>query len=301
MSPSLRRGSDVRQATEPVARGGRLIRMTRLHHALLLLAAAGMLLAGCGDDGSGGSDGGAVVTPADADLAGRTFVSTDVTVGGAAPWMDASVLRLSFEDGSIHANAGCNQIGGSVSIEDDTLTVDGGSLAMTEMGCDPELMDQDTWVAELLTSSPTIALAGDTLTLTSGDIVITLVDLDTIEPDLPLTGTLWQLESIGSGGADSAVSSLPSGVTSTLAISADAEAALSPGCNTGGATVDIAADTLTFGPVRMTKMMCEGPANKVEQTVLRVLDGQVDYTIERSSLTVTKGDTSLTYVAAPAG
>ena len=41
-------------------------------------------------------------------------------------------------------------------------------MAMTEMACEPAaLMDQDTWLAAVLTSRPTVALDGDTLTLTA--------------------------------------------------------------------------------------------------------------------------------------
>ena len=42
------------------------------------------------------------------------------------------------------------------------------AMAMTQMACTPAaLMDQDTWLAAVLTSRPTVALDGDTLTLTA--------------------------------------------------------------------------------------------------------------------------------------
>ena len=44
---------------------------------------------------------------------------------------------------------------------------------------------------EFLTSGPTYTLDGDTLTLTSGDLVITLVDREIAVPDQPLTNITW--------------------------------------------------------------------------------------------------------------
>jgi heat shock protein HslJ len=44
-------------------------------------------------------------------------------------------------------------------------------------------------------------------------------------------------------------------------------------------------------------MMCDDAANQVEQSVLAVLDGEVDYVIDADLLTVTKGDNTLTYRA----
>ena len=45
---------------------------------------------------------------------------------------------------------------------------------MTRMACSPELMNQDSWLAELLTSNPTIVVDGDTLTLTADDVTLEL-------------------------------------------------------------------------------------------------------------------------------
>ena len=117
------------------------------------------------------------------------------------------------------------------------------------------------------------------------------------QPDLNLIGTKWILDSIGSGGADGAVSSVPAGVVSTMLISAGNELALEAGCNTGGASVEVAESSLTVGPMRLTRMMCDDAANQVEQSVLAVLDGEVDYAIDADLLTLTKGDNTLTYRA----
>ena len=49
-----------------------------------------------------------------------------------------------------------------------------GPLAMTMMACDEALMDQDQWLSEFLTSSPALAVDGETLTLGDDTTGITL-------------------------------------------------------------------------------------------------------------------------------
>jgi len=83
-------------------------------------------------------------------------------------------IRLTFTGDQISAAGGCNQLGSTWSLDGDVLVV--GEVASTLLACEPaSLMDQDTWVAALLTSDPTITLDGDTLTLTEGQSSITLV------------------------------------------------------------------------------------------------------------------------------
>ena len=99
-------------------------------------------------------------------------------------------------------------------------------------------------------------------------------------------GTTWTLDSIVDG--DSA-SSVPSGVEPpTLEISDAGEASVFTGCNRGGASVEISDASLTFGPLRLTRMACGGDATAVEATVSSIIDGKVDYSINGDVLTVSK-------------
>jgi heat shock protein HslJ len=262
-------------------------------------AVALLALAGCADAGSrAGSGGGA--TGMD-DLSGRTFLSTAVTQDGQPhALVKGSRITLSFDDTAVGAQAGCNSMSGGASLDGGVLTISGNGLASTEMGCDPPLMDQDTWLAGILTSGPTVTLDADALTLTSGDTVIEFQDKESAEPDVSLTGTTWTLDSIGDGSgasADGSVSSVPMGVTSTLAIGGDGSVSLHPGCNTGHGQVEIGEGTLTFGPIATTRMMCPDDQMGVENTVLKVLDGQVTYEIDSQQLTISSDAGTLTYRA----
>lgn len=133
------------------------------------LAVVVLMLGACGDDDD---DADASAAPIDAaTLEGRTFVSTEVE-GEAL--VDGTEITLTFEREQLSARAGCNTLFGGFEIDAGTLIAD--QLAQTQMACDDALQAQDAWLSELLQGRPTIALAGDVLTLSSGSVTVTLSD-----------------------------------------------------------------------------------------------------------------------------
>jgi heat shock protein HslJ len=109
-------------------------------------------------------------------LDGRTFVGDDVTRhGDAYSLVDGSTITMSFDANSVGATAGCNHMSGNASWDGGTLDLTSG-LAMTEMGCQSSLMQQDKWLADFLQSSPELSVAGNALTLTNSDTAITLTE-----------------------------------------------------------------------------------------------------------------------------
>lgn len=282
-----------------------------------LVAAALLALAACGDDESSESPTTAATssptsvpstraastvpgTPAastapptttgPADLEGRTFVSTEVV---GYELVEGSQITLRFEGDRLGADAGCNQLATTWSLETVTLVV--GEVASTMMACEPaELMDQDTWLSSFLISEPVVDLAGDGLTLTAGQSVITLVDREVAQPDLELEGATWALESIVSGDA---VSSVPVGVRPPTLTFTAGEVVVDTGCNTGRGSYELAGTDVTFGPIAITRIGCDEAATEVEAAVVGVLDGAVAVEIEADQLTLTKGDQGLVYRA----
>src|SRR5918992_2557978 len=101
------------------------------------------------------------------------------------------------------AQAGCNQMGGPASFDGDHLVVD--DMATTEMGCDPPRHAQDEWLARFLTSRPEWSRSGSTLTLDNGTARIVLEDRDVADPDRPLRGTRWVVDTIVEGETASSV------------------------------------------------------------------------------------------------
>jgi heat shock protein HslJ len=267
--------------------------------ALLALTACGDDSAdatGGGDDNSGSPDGAG--DDLGQTLVGREYVSTSVTKGGEAyPLVPGTQVRLGFGTDQITAQAGCNTLSGTASWDGATLVVE--NLGGTEMGCGEALMAQDSWLAGILTSSPTVSADGDKLTLDSGDYRLSFLDRRTAIPDVPLEGTRWVLDGLGQGsGDDGTVASVPDGVRSTLVIE-DGQVGLKPGCNTGGGSVEIGDGTLTFGAIMTTQMFCGGAKSEVEGVVLEVLQDTVDYSVTENTLTISHGGQTLIYLAAP--
>lgn len=255
--------------------------------ALLPLLGVALLLAGCGDtattddgDGSGpAGDAGA--------LAGRTFVSTeDVGIPGGGP------LSLQFtDDGRLLASAGCNSSNGPVSLDGGRLDT-GEGLAMTEMGCPGERMEADQWLRDVLSAEPTWELADEsTFVLTAGDVVVSMTDLDVLEPPVELTGRQWDVDGLAEGTAgDDTASSMPAGVTAFLRFD-DGTVTGHTGCNELSGTATVDGDTVTFADIVVSDAACADGAAHVQDIVLAVLDGEARFSItgDRLSLEAPSG------------
>jgi heat shock protein HslJ len=260
-------------ATEPTATARRQPRVVaRLIVVAFLLTACAALPA----PGSG--------------LDGTEWLSTAVTEDGAdRPLVEGTQIRLSFTDGQLGASAGCNTMGGSYRIEDGRLVFEGG--AMTEMGCDDERHAQDDWLFGFLGSQPSIAQEGDILTLRANDTVITLQDREVAEPDLPLTGTTWTVDSIISGDA---ASSVPGNAVATLVFTDDGRVEVATGCNNGSGTYEATDRMLRITGVETTEIGCAGAEGQLDEAVRAVLiAGEVQYAIDAGSLTLMAGDHGL--------
>jgi len=220
-------------------------------------------------------------------LGGRTFLSTTVLeADGPRELVPGTHLVITFgDDGHLSVSAGCNTMGGSYRIDGDRLRVT--EVATTEMGCDAPHQAQDEWLFAFIGSEPTATLDGDDLTMTSRDTTIRLLDREVAEPDRPLVGPTWRVESIISG---SAVSSVPGGVAATLQFMADGRVEIATGCNQGGGTYLVDGRTIRLGQLAMTEIACSGPQGETERAVIAVLaTGVVTYTIDAAGLTLDAG------------
>jgi heat shock protein HslJ len=225
-------------------------------------------------------------------LGDRTFLSTAVE---GFTLVDGTRIALAFEGPNLGASGGCNQLAGTWSVEGDVLVVP--PMAQTEMACEPPaLMDQDTWLASVLTSRPTLTVDGVTLTIAAPGATVTLVDQEVAHPDRPLEGTVWTVDTLVS---DDAASSLPTGASPPTLTFEGGTVSVGTGCNTGSGSYTIAGDAVTFGPIATTRMACIDPAGQqVEQQVLTVLTGTATTAIDADTLTLTNGTEGLVARAA---
>ena len=244
---------------------------------LIVLTVLVVLTAGCGRgtaSQSGSSDG---------QPWGRTFLSTSVTENGQPkPLVEGTRISLGFSDShELGAQAGCNSMGGPASIENGRLVV--SDLATTEMGCDPPRHAQDEWLARFLTGRPSADLSAETLTLENDTTRIVLTDRKVADPDRPLQGTRWVVDTIVKGET---ASSVPAGAEAFAVFGAGDRVSGNAGCNSmgGNAVVHDDGATITFSEVITTKMACEDDRMRLEQAVLDTLKGDVAYTIDADVL-----------------
>lgn len=256
---------------------------------VLAVLAVGLLVTACGGDSDSSaaddsSSSGSNVTASDLD--GSRFQSTSVEGHDLVAGSD---VRLTFEDSSLSANAGCNTMNSSYDVTDGVLAWSGPPMA-TMMGCSEELMNQDTWLSDLLEHGADATLEGDDLTLVSGDVTLQL-QRETAEPAADFLGKTWTVTEIITG---SSVALLPAGATApTFQVEADGTVQLNTGCNSGSTKVTAEGDTLQFEPAALTMMACPPPASEIEQAVLQALEGSVAVTVDGATATLNNGSHGL--------
>ena len=255
----------------------------------LMVLAVGLLVTACGGDSDSSasdssSSSGSSVTASDLD--GSTFQSTSVE---GHDLVAGSTVRLTFEDGSLSANAGCNTMSSPYVVTDGRLAWTGPPMA-TMMGCPDDLINQDTWLLNLLQAGADATLEGDDLTLVSGDVTLHL-QRETTEPAAEFLGKTWTVTETITGNS---VAALPAGATAPmLQVEADGTVQLDTGCNRGATKVTAEEDTLHFEPAAITRMACPPPASDIEQAVLQTLEGSVAVTVDGSTATLNNGSHGL--------
>jgi heat shock protein HslJ len=224
-------------------------------------------VAACGDDSE------AVTTPSTAVVApepwGRSFLATD-----------GPPVRIEFTaEHELRAQIECNTYSAPATIVAGVLRVE--NLGGTEMGCDPERHEQDEELAAFLMSGPTLTLEDEKLTLTGETDTLVLTDRVVADPDRPLEGTRWVVDSLIDGDS---VSSVPAGAGEAYLELAAGAVSGSGGCNefSGEAVVDDG--TITFGALVTTDMACDPAVMAHEAAVLAVLTGEVEWQIEARTL-----------------
>lgn len=134
----------------------RLVRRSVLTVATL---AAALSLVAC--------DGGpSLVDSATPDLDRTEWVMTSTKGSAAIIAIEGTEVEITFADGVLAVNAGCNGMGGAYEQNDDVLEVQ--AMDSTAVGCDQPLMDRDAALSALLTSGPTVNGDANTLVITGG-------------------------------------------------------------------------------------------------------------------------------------
>jgi heat shock protein HslJ len=185
----------------------------------------------------------------------------------------------------VRANAGCNHLTGRASIDGGRIAVD--HFATTEMACDAPRQEQDAWLASFLGAGPTWRLDGDDLVLSTGDTEIRLTDRRTADPDRPLRGTRWVVDSTVD---NESATSAPAGTQAYLTFGDGDRVEGFTGCNSFAGTAAERGGRITFSKIISTKKACADEIGRLESAVLAVLDGEVSAQVEADRLTLTRSD-----------
>jgi heat shock protein HslJ len=198
--------------------------------------------------------------------------------------VEGTDIRVSFRDGEIGAYAGCNHMSGAFTIEGDVLRVT--SLGSTAIGCDAALHDQDQWLQDLLTGSPTITLDDPELRLETADATLRLIDREVASPDRPLVGTHW----IGTGiGDQNTISGGPGSELVTVDFAEDGTVAVFTGCQNGVGTFTSTTTTIELAELGYDDSTCNDPALASLAAQVRAVlasDARVSFEIEEANLTL---------------
>jgi heat shock protein HslJ len=251
---------------------------------VLLVATLAAIASACGTN--------AVATPPPseapdgAELRGKTFLSTKITVDGKPrPLVPGTRVALSFDQQNrLSAQAGCNGQGGDVRLDGGVIDLKLGPSTL--MACATERMKQDEWLAKILTSKPSWTFAEGTLTITSGPTVLTFLDKKQAMPDLGLEDSRWTLESVVSGET---VSTRP-GSEKAYVRFRDGKVSGSDGCNEFGGTAKVSGSEVVIGELQSTLVACPDPAGVIAAFEKVVTEGTLSVVIDADLLTLTSAD-----------
>jgi len=218
-------------------------------------------------------------------LAGLVFLLQSAE--GFAP-VEGTTIRLSFDASSLGISGGCNSQSGSYSVCDGRLCL--SELSRTEIGCEPALNAQDTWLSDFFLASPVVTQSGARLTLEGAGATLSFLDREVADPDRPLVGRTWRIDTIIRGNGASAGASQASG-SPTIEFRPDGEYGVFTGCNSGYGTYTAGDGSVTLSDALYSEAGCEPPNAMVQEHLFEVFAaGTVAYEIEARRLTLTRED-----------
>jgi heat shock protein HslJ len=203
-------------------------------------------------------------------------------------------ITLIFDDGRIAGKSGCNQYGGGVEIDGNSIEV--GALMSTMMACEEAVMRQEQAYLAALGEAATFEATGEALTFANAQGQMTL-SFSTLQP-APLVGTSWSLTAYNNG--KQALVSVLNGTLINAHFSEDGRLSGSAGCNNYTTTYELDGDQMSIGPAAATRKYCgETGVMEQEAAYLAALAQVASYKITGEVLTLydAAGTTYLTYTA----
>lgn len=179
--------------------------------------------------------------------------------------LSGTSIYTRFHDGQLSAGAGCNSMGGGYAVRDGVLIVT--ELARTERGCQPAAHAQDEWLSDFLIARPTLALEDNLLVLSAKGATLTFLDREVADPDRPLVGTRWSIDTFMENAAASKVHLM---APPSAEFRADDTFSIDTTCNTITGRFSHQNDELSLSNVSTTDAACPGAATSAEAHLQRL-------------------------------
>lgn len=216
------------------------------------------------------------------DLEGRQFLLESSE--GYTPVEDTTI-SVGFSDGTFGFSAGCNSHSGDYTLCNGKLCLQ--DLGSTEIGCEPDRDAQDAWLADFFTNQPALDLEGNRLTFTGEEATLVFLDREVANPDRPLTGRTWTVDTFFDGGA---ASNIPIDEPPTLEFGEDGTLSFYTGCNSGMGDYSVDGQDITFADLTWTERGCPSTAaQRAEEHMIEVLMNTVTFEIDAQRLTIMSG------------
>lgn len=210
----------------------------------------------------------------------------DASGASAEPIADAT---LTFQNGRISGNAGCNGFFASYTLDGTALTVTlGGS---TVMMCEEAIMAQEQAILANLGNAATYEVTEGQLSLLDAEGATLLTLVERVEP--ALTDVVWLATMINNGRE--AVVGLIEGTQITAIFGEDGSLSGAAGCNNYVTSYKTDGDQIEIGMVASTMMFCAEPEGVMEQETAYVtmLPTAATYTIQNGVLELRTADGAL--------
>ena len=237
-------------------------------------------------------------TPVEAtsELEGVTWQLIAFLDGNGMVSMPRFESTIALQNGEAGGQGGCNMFFAPYTLDGALLTF--GPAGSTMMACEEPVMAQEQAFLANLEQVASYQIVADQLQMADENGALLLAF--ELQPQTPLTGTLWQAVSVNNG--QEAVTSVISGTLLTATFGDDGALSGSAGCNnfTGGYTVD--GDAIQIGPLATTMMFCPEPEGIMEQEMAfgAALESAATFAIQGDMLELRTADGALaaSFVAA---
>jgi heat shock protein HslJ len=214
-------------------------------------------------------------------LAGLEFSSIAAT--GFTLATDTTI-SLTFDYSALSFEAGCNNHSAPYSLCDGRLCA--SDFRVTAIGCDPILQAQDEWMAAFFGSSPRLSRQGPRLTLAGDDASLEFIESSLLNPDRPLTGRTWTIDTLIAADQARSLSLEP-----TISFQTNGTLQVFTTCTTGSGIYAAGEPTLAITNMEYIEKPCDASGDaSIDEPIRRVLgDGDLVFEIDAARLTITRG------------